>query len=553
MLNSAKKLILCANNNSLTAGLWHGTKLQNYAVFSNRDQDYTAFSEYLTQQPNTNIYLIVDAVEEDYRLESLPHTSGRARVEIIERKLNQFNRSSIFRAAHFINRSPDKRKDDNFLFVALSNADSLQGWLDAIQANQSPLVGVYLLPMMSQVIVRQMKLMAPHILLCEQLPSGFRQTYLHNGRLRMSRLVPMVDVKPNQLAYFYLVEIEKTRLYLMSQRLINSETPLQMVLPALDNSHHEIAKSISQDQGLECKTVDILAYAKNVRMDSTLVKANPELLHMQLLANGNVPDNLAPAAYSKIHNLNNTRRIVQIATAFIVAIGVLLAGFYLWQGKKQKDQLQSIAAQTAEQQHLYSEVAQDFPAAPIPSNELKVAAELVQVIRKNSQTPAQLMQILSGACETSPEITLNRIRWVRSATDDIKDEASSDSAAANQSQTSIVNTINDPTNLLQIGFVNADIKGFSGDYRAALNTVSQFVNKLRQNPAVDQVVILQEPVNVSSLANLQGSTTDENTAERPPAAFKLKIVLKNTTNSVMNNALINNSPTINIPAGGGAR
>ncbi|WP_020167059.1 MULTISPECIES: hypothetical protein [Methylotenera] len=548
MLNSAKKLILCANNHSLTAGVWHGTKLQNYAVFNNIDHDYTAFSEYLAQQPNTNIYLIVDAVEEDYRLESLPHTTGRARTEIIERKLNQFNRSSIFRAAHFINRSTDKRKDDNFLFVALSNADSLQGWLDAIQANQSPLVGVYLLPMISQVVVRQMKLMAPHILLCEQLPSGFRQTYLHNGRLRMSRLVPMVDVKPNQLAYFYLVEIEKTRLYLMSQRLISSETPLQMVLPALDNSHHEIAKSISQDQGLECKTVDILAYAKNVRIDSALVRTNPELLHMQLLANGNVPDNLAPAAYSKIHNLNNMRRILQIATAIIVAVGVLLAGFYLWQGKKQKDQLQAINAQTAEQQHLYNVVAQNFPAAPIPSNELKVAAELVQVIKKNSQTPAQLMQILSGACEASPEITLNRVRWVRSATDDIKDEASSDNTAANQSQTSVVNANNDPTNLLQIGFVNADIKGFSGDYRAALNTVSQFVNKLRGNSAVDQVVILQEPVNVSSLANLQGSTTDENTAERPPAAFKLKIVLKNTANVPMNSTPVNGAPI-----GGGAR
>jgi hypothetical protein len=44
---------------------------------------------------------------------------------------------------------------------------------------------------------------------------------------------------------------------------------------------------------------------------------------------------------------------------------------------------------------------------------------------------------------------------------------------------------------------------------------------------VEQVVILQEPVNVSSLANLQGSTTDESaTTERPPAIFKLKIVLK---------------------------
>lgn len=545
MLNTAKKLILCANNNSLTAGIWHGSKLQNYAVFNNVDQDYTAFSEYLAQQQNTNIYLIVDAVEEDYRLESLPHTTGRARTEIIERKLGQFNRSSVFRAAHFINRSTDKRKDDNFLFVALSNADSLQGWLDVIQANQSPLVGVYLLPMISQVAVRQMKLMAPHILLCEQLPSGFRQTYLHNGRLRMSRLVPMVDIKPNQLAYFYLVEVEKTRLYLMSQRLINSETPLQMVLPALDNSHHEIAKSISQDQGLECKTVDILAYAKNVRIDTTLVRAHPELLHMQLLANGNVPDNLAPAAYSKIHNLNNTRHILHIVSVVILIVGALLAGYYLWQGKQQKDQLQAIAAQTMQQQNLYNQVAQDFPAAPIPSTELKIAAELVQVIKKNSGTPVQLMQILSGACETLPEITLNRIRWVRSATDDVKDEASSDSAVLNPSgQTVVANTRSDASNLLQIGFVNAEIKGFTGDYRAALNTVSQFVNKLQENPAVDQVVILQEPVNVSSLANLQGSTTDENTTERPPATFKLKIVLKNTATQGAN------GPAIDVPTGG---
>lgn len=525
MLSSAKKLILCANNNSLTAGIWHGTKLQSYAVFNNIDQDYTAFSEYLSKLPDINIYLIVDAVEEDYKLEGLPHTAGRARREMIERKLNQFNRNSTFRAAHFINRSADKRKDDNFLFVALSNADSLQGWLDVTQANQSPLVGVYLLPMISQVMVRQMKLMAPHILLCEQLPSGFRQTYLHNGRLRMSRLVPMVDVKPNQLAYFYLVEIEKTRLYLMSQRLINGETPLQMVLPALDNSHHEIAKSISQDQGLECKTVDILAYAKNINLAESLIKPHPELLHMQLLANGNVPDNLAPQTYSKIHSLNNTCRILYMATAAIATLGIGLAGFYAWQGHQQQNQLAFIAAQTQQQQRLYDEVAKNFPSTPIPGAELKVAADLAQTIQAYRQTPAQFMQILSAACESEPEINLSRIRWLLSPTPDAADEISNANAPASQSYNQ-VSTNADPTKLLQIGFVNAEIKGFTGDYRAALNTVSQFAATLRANSAVETVTILQEPVNVSSLANLQGSTTDETANERPPAIFKLKIVLK---------------------------
>lgn len=530
MLANPKKIILCATNISLTAGFWHGTKLQTYVVFSNTSQDHTRFSEFLAQHVDINVYLIADAIEEDYRLESLPHTTGGARREIVERKLNQFNRNSLYRAAHFINRASDKRKEDQFLFVALSNADFLQGWMDAIQANQAPLVGVYLLPMISQVMVRQMKLMAPHILLCERLTSGLRQTYLHNGRLRMSRLVPMKDVKPNQLAYFYLVEIDKTRLYLLSQRLIAGETALQMVLPAVDGTHDDIAKSISQDQGLECKAVDLLAYAKNVNIAADLVKAHPELLHMQLLANGNVPDNLAPVTLSKVHSLNNVRRKINIATASIATLGVILATYYGWQGSQQKNQLQSIAAQILQQQQQYEEVAKNFPTTPIASTELKIAAELAQTIKNNDQTPRQLMQVLSQAFEASPEIGLNRLRWVQTSDKEMKDE---DSNANTQAQASLTQSAvnGDSSKLIQMGFVNAEIKNFTGDYRKALNSVNQFVSRLRENALVEQVVVLQEPVNVSSLANLQGSTTDESaTTERPPAIFKIKIILKPTAN-----------------------
>ena len=524
MFTSAKKLILCVSNTRLTVGIWRGSKLLSFTVFNQAEQDYSAFSEYLAQNPNTPVYLIVDAVEEDYKLESLPHTQGNARRELIERKLNQFNRNSIFRAAHFINRSADKRRDDNFLFVALSNPEWLQAWLNVIQANQLPLVGVYLLPMLSQAIVRQMKLMAPHILLCEQLSSGLRQTYLHNGRLRMSRLAPMQDVKPNQLAYFYLVEIEKTRLYLASQRLITNDTSLQMVLPSQNDSHHLIATSISQDQGLECKTVDILAFAKDYHLAPDLLLADPELLHMQLLANGNLPDNLAPALYSKIHQLNNTRKAIHIATAVIAFAGVLFAGLYAWQGLKYEQSFKLASTQIHEQTRLYNEVAKNFPATPIASAELKVAADLAQIIQNNQHTPLRLMQALSNASEFAADINFTKIRWVLSPTIDINDDHTNGMSSNNQSNQSLALT--NTTQLHQIGFVNAEIKNFKGDYRAALNTVSQLVTNLNKNEIVQQVLILQEPVNVSSLANLQGSTTDETSAAPPPASFKLKVVLK---------------------------
>src|SRR5690606_36804608 len=105
-----------------------------------------------------------------------------ARREMVGRKLNQLYRNTPYRTAHFINRDPNKRKDDRFLFVALTQVEFLQPWINQIQANQSPLVGIYLLPMVSQHFVRRMKLMSPHLLLSERLSSGLRQTYLHNGR-----------------------------------------------------------------------------------------------------------------------------------------------------------------------------------------------------------------------------------------------------------------------------------------------------------------------------------------------------------------------------------
>ena len=522
MFGNVQKLILCITNQSLTAGLWHGNKLQSYHVFKNQDEDHTAFSRYLARYPDVNVYLIVDAIEEDYKLEALPHTTGSARREIVERKLSQFNRNSIYRTAHFINRDTDKRKDDNFIFIALSNTDFMQNWMDVIQAEHIPLVGVYLLPMVSQVMVRQMKLMAPNILLCERLSSGLRQTYLHNGRLRMSRLTPMGDVKPEQLSYFYLVEIEKTRLYLLSQRLIVGETALQMVLPALDDKSDEIAKSISHDQGIECKTVDLLAYAKNSQIKPEAVADRPELLHMQLLANGSIPDNLAPSELTKTHNIKNLCRNIHIGTTLVIIAGLLLSGWYLFQGYQKSNQINAIETKTERQLKQYELVADHFPVTPIPGSDLKAAVEIANTI--NNQTPRQLMQVISTALEGAPEIAINRIRWVQSNEVDLTEGNGGEINQTSNNGQATSHT----AQLVQIGFINAEIRQFKGDYRAALASASSFANHLRDNPLVSQVKILQEPVNVSSLANLQGSTRDEGTTQRTPAIFKLKVVLKAT-------------------------
>jgi len=84
----------------------------------------------------------------------------------------------------------------------------------------------------------------------------------------------------------------------------------------------------------------------------------------------------------------------------------------------------------------------------------------------------------------------------------------------------------DPTKLIEVAFLTAQISGFTGDYRRALNSLNQFVANIKADARVAEVVVLQEPVNVSSFVSLQGSTTDEQSTQKQPAFFKLKIVLK---------------------------
>ena len=531
--SSQNKLVLCATANSLLAGLWHAGKMQGSQTFANNEAGHQAFAKFLQEYQSTPVYLIVDAVEEDYRLESLPHTSGASKRELIERKLNQFYRGLDYRTAHFINRDKDKRRDDNFIFVALSNDDFLQDWVTVIQSAEAQLVGIYLLPMLSKILIQKLKLTAPNILLCEKLSSGLRQTYFHNGQLRMSRLVPNVPSGASQLGYFYLVETEKTRLYLMSQRFISRETHLNMVLVSVDGSTQQICQAINQEQGLECSDINLSELAKNEGLSANLIQKMPELLHMQLLTSGHLVDNLAPAGLTKNYQFSQLKKTIKIATLAVGVIGLISAAWVFKLGFDNKSAYDQAVQDTVIQQYRYDEVAKNFPVTPIGANDLKVAVELDKTITGYPKSPRRMMQVISTALEQSAQgslenIQLDRLRWILSSDANIKDEDKFIPLPTSNNQLANGNVAPpiDPASLNEMAFVTAEISGFTGDYRGAINSVNRFVANIKADPRVAAVEVLQEPVNVSSFVDLQGNTTDEQSAQKQPAFFKLKVILK---------------------------
>lgn len=517
------KIVLCATANNLVAGLWYADKLQKSELFSNSEDGHAAFASFLNEYPSTHVYLLANSVEEDYRLESLPHSGGRSKKELINRKLNQFYRDLKYRTAHFIMREKDKRKDDKFLFVALNNDDFLQDWMTIIQSNEAQLVGVYLLPMLSRVLITEFKLRAPHILLCEMLSSGLRQTYFHNGRLRMSRLIPNVPEDAKQLNYFYMVETQKTRLYLMSKRLISRDITLNLQLASLDDSGKLIKQGFEHEPGIDCDIVPLQQYAKYLSLPKESLSIMPELLHMQLLASGHIVDNLAPESLTKQFKLSKVRRGIK-AFAFIAGIiGLAMSVWYFILGLQHQNNFQVAKQATRLEQLKYNEVAKSFPRTEISAQDLKTAVTLDNTLTRFPKSPRRMMLTISRALETAPDITLNGLNWQQSNDLDIQENNASPPTAKNKQHSNN----NDPTQLAEIGFITAEVANFDGNYRNAMFLVNQFVATLRQDPTVQQVDLLQTPVNLNSYTDLSGDTTDAQLLNINQAAtFKVKVILK---------------------------
>ncbi len=536
--NNLNKIILCATAKSLVAGVWHASLLQHSQVFLHDETGLENFANWLANYPEIPIYLIANAVEEDYRLESLPHSTGREKTELIERKLNQYYRGLIFRTAHFIQREKDKRKDDKFLFVALNNDEFLQSWVNIIQQADAPLVGVYLLPMLSQLLCKQsnatQKLSEPHILLCEKLSSGLRQTYLHNGRLRMSRLIPNVPEDPNQLGYFYLVETQKTRLYLMSKRFISRDVTLSLKLTSLNDDMQAIKQSFSQEPGIDCETLHLRAITKQINIHANSIEKIPELLHMQLLANGHPIDNLAPSTLTKSFQLNIVREWIKKMVMAVSIAGLAMCAYFLLNGLEQQSQFESAkqATQMIEQRH--QAILNQSPKTQLTAQALKAAVTLHQKIQQLPKSPHRLMRVMSNVMEKNPEIHLERLRWVQTNDFNVSDETDPNNAIThgspngstmpNPPTNNIVQKVN-TTQLFEIGFVNAQIMHFNGNYREAMQQVQQFAEALKLAPEVSQVEILQMPINMSSYTDLRGSTANAQQNEFSSAHFKIKIQL----------------------------
>lgn len=518
----ADKLLICISAGQASAAHWTGSKIADCRVFAHDDSGLAAFKEFLAPFSTVPVYLMVDAVEEDYRFETLPHTYGSDRGSMVGRKLKQHYRNSPYTSAWLQGRESGKRHDDRYLFSALTNPELVTDWLQAVTEKDLPVAGIYLLPMVSTALLDKLQLKAPNLLVVAQHSAGLRLTFFRNRQFRLSRLTRHDSDTTEDAARirFIAEEISNTRLYLHALRVTTLDEPLTVLLLDRQDEFGDAAQVIAHDNpGLGCQHLGSTEIASRLGISDAQLGLSRDVIYLYLLGLKAPASNLASSDITSGFRRYRLRRGVYAATAAVAMAAVVWGGLNTYLFMDANAQALEAAQQSAQQQALYQEATRLFPAAPASAENLKKAVEVAQKLRESARTPEMMMGIISTALEASPAIVLREFGWKYAPTE----IESGVTAVRSDSESAAPAGVTLPRK--QSGLIDGEVRPFRGDYRAAIDTINEFADRLGRDPAVQQVRVVKLPLNVNPTLALTGNTLDSR-EQSGTAEFRLLIVLK---------------------------
>ncbi len=520
----AAKLLVYVTTSGAAASLARGGKVEVLERFANDEAGLAAFREYAAASAGAPAFILVDATEEDYRFETLPHASGADREQMVERKLRQYYRSSPYSMAQLVGRDDTKRRDDRFLFCALTNPDVVTPWLDILAALKQPVGGIHLLPLVLRRLVPDIAPKVTNLITVGVLPSGIRLAFFRDGAFRLSRL-SRADLSPETLPKAIIEEISNTRLYLHALRAATLDEPVTVVLLDLAGQLGPVRQQIAADvPGISSELVGGEVIASKLKLATVDFATNPEIAYLQLLADRMPSANLAKPDITLDYRRLRTKQRLYAASIAAAVIGLCWSGFNLSQQFMLDGEREDVVRQTARVNAEYEAATRQFPSAPTSAENLRRTTEIAEKLRATDKTPLPFLVSLSRALGPDPDLMTVEVLWQHSPNEIAGPDRSGQPATAG----------NTPPPApapgaggirKQSGLLSGEIRNFRGDYRNAISRVNALADRLRNDPAVEEVRVVQLPLNVSPGLALSGRTSDT-PAQGGSTEFKLIVVMK---------------------------
>lgn len=498
---------------------WERGSLASSYLFDVDESGRENFSRYLAEADNTPMYVLVDFIEEEFRQDSIPHVFGPDKDALIKRKQSRLFRDAVFQYADFQEREEEGRRDDKYLFMALTKNELLQPWLELLDENKVPVKAVLSLPQLIQSYIARLPSFSDYALFVSmQSISGLRQTFFLKKKLKLSRLSKLPRFGTESYAPRIATEVEKIQRYVNSLRLIPNDKRLDIYIQADKKTINEFEKNRPSLPNVNYNYLDIqdLTSQFKVKIEKT-IPFSDQLFVSHLLEQG-ATNYYAQQKNLRYSKMRNTRIAMNIFSILLIFGGLIFSGYSLMSGMIYKQQAEEAKVKTDFYQGRYDMAKERLPETVVDSYKVKTAVDAAATLEEYKASPYHSLIVFGKSLQQFPEIKLDDISWQFSMNPVISDE----NAATNNRISPIQNNNEEVVyKYFHISTVNAHIDSFDGDFRKALATVNRFAESLRQVDAVYDVTITSMPLDISSDATLQGATG----STQKEALFSLQAVI----------------------------
>jgi len=490
---------------------WLHNELLGSCTFEPDDEGFANFSFYLKNASPVPSQLLVDIVEEDFRRELIPHVTGADHKTLVTRLVDRHYRDEPFVHIEKIGREKQGRKDDRILLSALTNQRLLKPWLDLFRHCESPLAGIWSVPLISKKLLPLITKNNQNVLLLSRLIlTAQRETFFKDGELLLSRQAKFE--RDNRETDNALVAPEsltsgvmQIHTFLTNQRIIGFNDVLNVYCIVPSDFIPSLSSKRFDSEKIKYHYVDLESIFKQFNIKEKN-QYHADILYSYICAKMPLlTDHYATKKEKVFFYRYLISKSIHIG-AVIGSIFLLIISGLLFLNTKELNQKHALL--DANRELLQKRYAHDFAPLEQPltdSSSIQASVEFANKLStETDNSPEIYFSLLSSVFSQRyfSDIHLDSLNWKKYSASELSQilttqQASVAEATATNAFQEEVPLEESASEYMQVlvslsGYL--DTKG--RDYRSVNQLMNRFIGQLQAIPGVIRVVVLKMPVDV---------------------------------------------------------
>lgn len=479
-------------------------KIELEATFTPDEAGVGRFSEHLRGGRRGALYaLLADLAGEDFHEDQIPAVRGSDREAIVQRRLAQRYRDTRLAAALSLGATDDGgRKNERVLLASFTNTQQIAPWLDALDAADARLAGVYSVPLAAPAVAARLGIRTGRVFLITSNRAGLRQSFVEDGRLRFARLERTGEMAPQALAMFVRTETQRLAQYLSTLRVLpRNEGPVQALVVAPPGQRPAFEQELVSDARLVFRTVDGRDAARAVGLSATPPEVLAEALYLTLVARRPPREQFANRAERRRFHIWRLQRAVVAAGFAGFAACAVVAGSRWLEAGDLRSRAETQRQQGAAAADRYARITSQFPVTQTTTENLKVAVvEFTRLAQRNA-LPEEAFVHVSRVLQQFPQMQLDALTWSTGGGAERRDARPAARGARPAKAEAVVVELSGRVNTLQ-----------RDDFRGITSQVQKFAGALGGSGY--EVLATRLPFDITSEGTLTGDIGG-NSAEAP--------------------------------------